>query len=85
MEINRINGSYMRPTSVQSNKPAGKSENKVGDKIEISDAAKIMQQQNVSTVDVAAIKEKITNGFYNTEEVYEKVAEKILEEFNKTA
>lgn len=80
MEINRINNSYLRPATVQKNKPTEKSESKVGDKIEISNAAKIMQQENAPTVDVAAIREKITNKFYESSEVYEKVAENIMKE-----
>jgi len=85
MEINRINNSYIRTTTVPKGKPAEKPESKVGDKIEISNEAKIMQQQNTPTVDVAAIREKITNNYYESDEVYEKVADKILEEFKKTS
>ena len=84
MEINRINNSYLRTTSVPKNKPSEKSESKVGDKIEISNEAKIMSQQSAPTVDVAAIREKISNNFYNTDEVLSNVADKILQEFNKS-
>jgi hypothetical protein len=86
MEINRINNNYVRSSALLKNKPAAeKTEAKVGDKIEISNEAKILQQQNTSTVDVAAIKEKIDNKFYESNEVYDKVADKILQEFEKTA
>jgi len=82
MEINRINSNYISSTSIPKSKPAGKSEAKTSvDKIEISNEAKIMQQQNASSVDVAAIREKIDNKSYESDEVYGKVADKILQEF----
>lgn len=83
MEINRINSNYIRSASIPKNKPADKTESKVGDKIEISNEAKIMQQQNTSSVDVAAIKERINNKFYESDQVLDKVADKIIEEFEK--
>ncbi len=59
------------------NAPAEKSEKK--DKIEISAEAKVKQS---SGKDLAAIAQKIKDGFYNSDFVINKTADAILKEIN---
>jgi len=55
-------------------------EKKQTDKLEISEEAKLLQSQNISGKEAAQIRDKISAGFYNSEEVLNKVAEAILKE-----
>ena len=50
------------------------------DKIEISKEAKLLRANGTSPKDFAIIKERVDSGFYNSEEVINKVAENILKE-----
>ena len=84
MEINRINSNFIPTTSTSKKKAVSTTESKVGDKIEISNEAKILQQQNVSTKDLSGIKENIDNKFYDTPEVLDKVADNIMKELSNS-
>lgn len=53
---------------------------KPADKLEISEQAKILNEGKVSPKDLEAIRAKIDQGFYNSEEVLSKVADAILKE-----
>lgn len=52
------------------------------DSLEISKEAKELQQKSEKLKDLSSIKEKIKSGFYNSEEVLNKVADRILKELN---
>lgn len=52
------------------------------DSLEISKEAKELQQKSEQIKDLSAIREKIKSGFYNTDEVLSKVADRILKELN---
>lgn len=52
------------------------------DSLEISKEAKELQQKSEQIRDLSAIREKIKSGFYNTDEVLSKVADRILKELN---
>jgi anti-sigma28 factor (negative regulator of flagellin synthesis) len=52
------------------------------DKIEISEEAKALQS-NSTDKKLSEIREKIGSGYYNTDEVLQKVAESILKEIGK--
>ena len=52
------------------------------DKIEISEGAKALQN-NSADKKLSEIREKINSGYYNTDEVLQKVAESILKEISK--
>lgn len=52
------------------------------DSLEISKEAKELQQKSEHIKDLSLIKEKIKSGFYNSEEVLNKVADRILKELN---
>lgn len=53
------------------------------DTLEISDDAKILMQKEASKADLGAIREKISNGFYNSEEVLDKVAAGVLKDLEE--
>ena len=57
-------------------------QNKKSDKLELSSAAKELQAKNVDPVKVAEVKEKVQQGYYNSEEVINKVADSILKAVN---
>ncbi|MFN3695602.1 MAG: flagellar biosynthesis anti-sigma factor FlgM [Ignavibacterium sp.] len=52
------------------------------DSLEISKEAKELQQKSEQVKDLAAIRQKIKSGFYNSDEVLSKVADRILKELN---
>ncbi len=52
------------------------------DSLEISKEAKELQQKSEQIKDLSAIRQKIKSGFYNSDEVLSKVADRILKELN---
>lgn len=65
------------------NTKATKKEAQKKDSLEISKEAKELLMKNEQVKDFSAIKEKIKSGFYNSDEVLSKVAERILKELNE--
>lgn len=57
-----------------------KGSEKFKDKLEISDDAKILMNNEVSKKDLAAIRERINNNYYNSDKVLDQVASKILKD-----
>jgi anti-sigma28 factor (negative regulator of flagellin synthesis) len=53
---------------------------KPADKLQISEQAKLLNEGKVSPKDLEAIRAKIDQGFYNSDEVLSKVADAILKE-----
>ena len=74
--INKLHEQYKKHEKAK----AEVGEKKVVDKLEISEEAKLLQSQNISGKEAAQIRDKISSGFYNSEEVLNKVAEAILKE-----
>lgn len=66
----------------QKNVQKEEEQQKKNDKLELSDAAKKLQTSGLDTKKMSDIKAKIDNGFYNSNEVVEKVAGAILKEIN---
>lgn len=79
MKINPINNKLFYTNNFSKAKAVD--EKKPIDKIEISSEAKILQKKSLDNIE--QIKQKIANGFYNSDEVISKVADEILKEFNK--
>jgi anti-sigma28 factor (negative regulator of flagellin synthesis) len=50
------------------------------DKLEISEKAKLLNEGKVSGKDLDSIRAKIESGFYNSDEILDKVADAILKE-----
>lgn len=76
--INRLHEQYK-----QNSKKKEVKQKNAADKIEISEKAKLLQAKNVDAQDISKVRDKIDNGFYNSDEVLNKVADKILKEFDK--
>lgn len=57
--------------------------NAVSDKLEISQKARELQQQEATSQDFSKIRSKIDSGFYNNPEVSRQVAEKLYSEVFK--
>jgi len=53
------------------------------DKLELSDAAKKLQAEGIDPKLFAEIKTKIDSGYYNTDEVINKVADEIIKTFSE--
>jgi len=84
VNINGVGNNYNRYTDAykKQEKAAAKPQKKT-DKLELSDAAKKLKSLGVDSKDFAAVKAKIDSGYYNTEEVTNKVAEAILKEISE--
>ena len=53
------------------------------DKLDLSDAAKKLKQEGVDSKVFTEVKMKIDSGYYNTDEVINKVADEILKTFSE--
>ncbi|QQS35436.1 MAG: hypothetical protein IPM56_14460 [Ignavibacteriales bacterium] len=80
MEIKGISNNQYFSKEVNKPKVEQENQNPQKDKLEISREAKLLQSNSAETKDLDAIREKIDSKFYNSDEVLNKVAEKILEE-----
>lgn len=81
MEIKGITPKTIIVDESKNNKSVKKEVQKK-DSLEISKEAKELQQKSELIKDLSAIREKIKSGFYNTDEVLNKVADRILKELN---
>uniref|UniRef100_A0A832DK06 Anti-sigma-28 factor FlgM C-terminal domain-containing protein n=1 Tax=Ignavibacterium album TaxID=591197 RepID=A0A832DK06_9BACT len=81
MEIKGITPKPIIVDETKNNKSV-KKEIQKKDSLEISKEAKELQQRSEQVKDLSAIKERIKSGFYNTDEVLNKVADRILKELN---
>jgi negative regulator of flagellin synthesis FlgM len=81
MDIKGINNQYQYISNVKKNK-AGKSESESAkDKLEISGEAKVLSNsQKEEAKKLEEITEKINSKFYDSDEVIEKVADKLLKD-----
>jgi negative regulator of flagellin synthesis FlgM len=53
------------------------------DKLELSDAAKKLKAEGVEPSKLTEVRAKVESGYYNSDEVIEKVADEILKSFNQ--
>jgi negative regulator of flagellin synthesis FlgM len=81
MEIKGITPKPIIVDETKNNKSV-KKETQKKDSLEISKEAKELQQKSEQIKDLTVIKERIKSGFYNTDEVLNKVADRILKELN---
>ncbi len=79
MEIRGILSKMIIPDEKNQNKVSSRKENSRGDVFEISKEAKDLIQKTKEQ-QLQQIRERIENNFYNSDEVLNKVAEKILKE-----
>lgn len=81
MEIKGITPKPIIVDETKNNKSIKKEVQKK-DSLEISKEAKELHQKSEQLKDLSAIKERIKTGFYNSDEVLDKVADRILKELN---
>lgn len=81
MEIKGITPKQIFIDETKNNKSVKKEVQKK-DSLEISKEAKELQQKSEQVKDLSLIKERIKAGFYNTDKVLNKVADRILKDLN---
>ncbi len=82
MQIKPVNNSsfYTREVPGKSTDPKEQGENKIKDKLELSEEAKNIQKSQGENSNMEKIKERIKSNFYNSPDVISKVADNILKE-----
>ncbi len=53
------------------------------DKLDLSDAAKKLKAEGVESKEMTEVKMKVESGYYNTDEVINKVADEILKSYSE--
>ena len=81
MEIKGISNNTNMVGSAKINKAESSPVSEQRDKIEISGEAKELNKSESNSQWISAIRQKIASGFYNSDEVLNKISEKILKEF----
>ena len=86
MDIKPLSNNIYFPKDLpQNGKDQTKDQNpKIQDKLELSQEAQNMKKSETQGKNLDQISEKIKNNFYNSDEVINKVAEKIYNEISKT-
>jgi hypothetical protein len=85
MDIKKVSGNQYFSNEILKNKEKVSKDvpaNQQQDKLEISKEAKVMNEK-VETSKLDIIKQKVAQKFYNSDEVLNKVSEKILNELNE--
>lgn len=82
MQIKPVNNSpyYTREVPGKNSDPKESGENKIKDKLELSEEAKNIQKTQGDNTNMDTIKERIKNKFYDSQDVVNKVADNILKE-----
>ena len=85
MNIKGVGNNLNRYTELykkQEEAPSRQAQQKT-DKLDISDAAKKLQAEGVDSKQFAEVKLRIESGYYNSDEVINKVADEILKSFSE--
>lgn len=83
MNIKSISNNLLFVNQPKDKKAENPQTQDVKDKIEISNAGRNIAASELSPERLEEIRSRISSKFYSTDEVYNKVAEKILGELNK--
>jgi anti-sigma28 factor (negative regulator of flagellin synthesis) len=73
---------FKQSSSVKDNSKTGEQSHKTSDSLQISSKGQELSKISDSGKNLDSIREKIDQGFYNSEEVLNKVADSILQEIN---
>ncbi len=86
MDIKPLSNNIYFPKELpQNGKDQQKQQNyKIQDKLELSQEVQNMKNPNLQDTKLAKISEKIKNNYYNSDEVINKVADKIYNEISKS-
>lgn len=85
MNINGVGNNLNRYTELykKQEEASSRQAQQKTDKLELSDAAKKLKSEGVDPKVFADVKMKIESGYYNTDEVINKVADEILKSFSQ--
>lgn len=85
MNINGVGNNLNRYTELykKQEEASSRQAQQKTDKLELSDAAKKLKSEGVDPKVFADVKMKIESGYYNTDEVIDKVADEILKTFSQ--
>jgi anti-sigma28 factor (negative regulator of flagellin synthesis) len=83
MEIKGIANNAFVAETPKNTKSDSASSTDPKDKIVISAQARDLAKTELSSARIAELRERVNSGFYDSDEVLEKVSEKILNELNK--
>jgi negative regulator of flagellin synthesis FlgM len=83
MEVRGVSNSPLFVNQTKNNKPEEAQNQETKDKIVISSEARDMAKVDLSSARLEEIRERINSKFYDSDEVLNKVAEKVLVEFAK--
>lgn len=83
MEIKGISNGPLFVNKGKNNKPEAAQNQDAKDKIEISSEARDMAKVDLSPVRLEEIRDRINSKFYDSDEVLNKIADKVLSEIKK--
>lgn len=85
MNINGVGNNLNRYTELykKQEEASSRQTQQKTDKLELSDAAKKLKSEGVDPKAFADVKMKIESGYYNSDEVINKVADEILKSFSQ--
>jgi len=86
MEIKPISGginNLVKNNVVKKQEEQQEQETSSRDRLEISEEAKSISYASIKDKNVSEIRKKVDSGFYNSDEVINKVADKILKELSE--
>ncbi len=85
MDIKGVGNNYNRFTELYKKQEQASSRQAQAktDKLELSDAAKKLKSEGIDPQLITEVKTKIGNGYYNSEEVINKVADEIIKKFSE--
>ncbi|MFZ1289110.1 MAG: hypothetical protein WAR79_03415 [Melioribacteraceae bacterium] len=85
MDIKGVGNNYSRYTELykKQEQASSRQTQQKTDKLELSDAAKKLKSEGIDSQLMTEVKTKIESGYYNREEVINKVADEIIKKFSE--
>lgn len=85
MDIKGVGNNYSRYTELykKQEQASSRQTQQKTDKLELSEAAKKLKSEGIEAQLLTEVKTKIENGYYNRDEVINKVADEIIKKFSE--
>jgi len=85
VDIKGVGNNYSRYTELykKQEQASSRQTQQKTDKLELSDAAKKLKSEGIDSQLMTEVKTKIESGYYNREEVINKVADEIIKKFSE--
>ncbi|MBK7104463.1 MAG: hypothetical protein IPH62_04185 [Ignavibacteriae bacterium] len=85
MDIKGVGNNYSRYTELykKQEQASSRQTQQKTDKLELSDAAKKLKSEGIDAQLMTEVKTKIESGYYNKDEVINKVADEIIKKFSE--